>query len=258
MQDLRGNYISMIFQEPMTSLNPVFRIGDQMDEVIALHDGEGKTQGGDQGAHHRAAGDGRHRQQRGRLRDVPPRAVRRYAPARHDRHGAGLQPEAHHCRRADHRAGRDHPGTDPGSAAQPEGQASIPPLCSSPTTWASLPRWRTMSSSCTRAASSRRALSRRSLPHPRHPYTIGLMASKPVVGKKVDQPVLHPRQGPQPRQYAELLLLQGPLRAAAGPAAAASTPARSACPRRTRSAATATMKKTERRVSDAWQTRVST
>ena len=41
MQHLRGNYISMIFQEPMTSLNPVFRIGAQIDEVIALHDGEG-------------------------------------------------------------------------------------------------------------------------------------------------------------------------------------------------------------------------
>ena len=43
MQKLRGNYISMIFQEPMTSLNPVFRIGQQVDEVIALHDGEGKS-----------------------------------------------------------------------------------------------------------------------------------------------------------------------------------------------------------------------
>ena len=43
MQNLRGNYMSMIFQEPMTSLNPVFRIGAQLDEVIALHDGEGKT-----------------------------------------------------------------------------------------------------------------------------------------------------------------------------------------------------------------------
>jgi peptide/nickel transport system ATP-binding protein len=37
MQKLRGNKMSMIFQEPMTSLNPVFRVGDQIDEVIALH-----------------------------------------------------------------------------------------------------------------------------------------------------------------------------------------------------------------------------
>ena len=43
MQNLRGNFMSMIFQEPMTSLNPVFRIGDQVDEVIELHHGEGKT-----------------------------------------------------------------------------------------------------------------------------------------------------------------------------------------------------------------------
>ena len=44
MQKLRGNYVSMIFQEPMTALNPVFRIGEQVNEVIALHDGEGKSQ----------------------------------------------------------------------------------------------------------------------------------------------------------------------------------------------------------------------
>ena len=43
MQKIRGNEISMIFQDPMTSLNPVFRIGAQIDEVIALHDGEGKS-----------------------------------------------------------------------------------------------------------------------------------------------------------------------------------------------------------------------
>ena len=34
MQKLRGNYMSMIFQEPMTSLNPVLRIGEQVDEVM--------------------------------------------------------------------------------------------------------------------------------------------------------------------------------------------------------------------------------
>ena len=44
MQGIRGNMVSMIFQEPMTSLNPVFRIGKQIEEVIELHDGEGKTE----------------------------------------------------------------------------------------------------------------------------------------------------------------------------------------------------------------------
>jgi len=40
MEKIRGAQISMIFQEPMTSLNPVFRAGDQIDEVIALHNPE--------------------------------------------------------------------------------------------------------------------------------------------------------------------------------------------------------------------------
>ncbi len=37
METIRGNRMSMIFQEPMTSLNPVFRIGEQVDEAIILH-----------------------------------------------------------------------------------------------------------------------------------------------------------------------------------------------------------------------------
>lgn len=40
MQQIRGNRMSMIFQEPMTSLNPVFKIGYQVDEVIKLHNPE--------------------------------------------------------------------------------------------------------------------------------------------------------------------------------------------------------------------------
>ena len=39
MRKIRGNRISMIFQEPMTSLNPVFTVGDQVAEVIRLHQG---------------------------------------------------------------------------------------------------------------------------------------------------------------------------------------------------------------------------
>jgi len=37
MQSIRGNEISMIFQEPMTSLNPIFTVGDQIMEAIRLH-----------------------------------------------------------------------------------------------------------------------------------------------------------------------------------------------------------------------------
>ena len=40
MQTIRGNKMSMIFQEPMTSLNPVFRIGEQVNEVLELHNPE--------------------------------------------------------------------------------------------------------------------------------------------------------------------------------------------------------------------------
>jgi peptide/nickel transport system ATP-binding protein/oligopeptide transport system ATP-binding protein len=42
MSRIRGNDISMIFQEPMTSLNPVFTVGDQIAEAVTLHEGLGK------------------------------------------------------------------------------------------------------------------------------------------------------------------------------------------------------------------------
>lgn len=42
LQSLRGNHISMIFQEPMTSLNPVLTIGTQLEEVYRIHETEVK------------------------------------------------------------------------------------------------------------------------------------------------------------------------------------------------------------------------
>ena len=42
MSDIRGNEMSMIFQEPMTSLNPVFTVGDQIAEAVQLHQGLNK------------------------------------------------------------------------------------------------------------------------------------------------------------------------------------------------------------------------
>ena len=48
MRDLRGNEISMVFQEPMTSLNPVFSVGEQIAEVLTAHQGLSKSEAREQ------------------------------------------------------------------------------------------------------------------------------------------------------------------------------------------------------------------
>jgi peptide/nickel transport system ATP-binding protein/oligopeptide transport system ATP-binding protein len=48
MRKIRGNRISMIFQEPMTSLNPVLKLGDQISEAIQLHQRLSKKEAWDQ------------------------------------------------------------------------------------------------------------------------------------------------------------------------------------------------------------------
>ena len=48
IRKVRGNQISMIFQEPMTSLNPVFTLGDQIMEAVLLHRGVSKTEAREQ------------------------------------------------------------------------------------------------------------------------------------------------------------------------------------------------------------------
>jgi len=44
IQDIRGNRISMIFQQPQSSLNPVFSVGEQLAEVFDIHQNMGKTE----------------------------------------------------------------------------------------------------------------------------------------------------------------------------------------------------------------------
>ena len=55
MRGIRGADIAMIFQEPMTSLNPVFTVGDQIAEAIALHQGKDRARRARRGAAHAAS-----------------------------------------------------------------------------------------------------------------------------------------------------------------------------------------------------------
>ena len=130
-------------------------------------------------ARRRAARDGRHPGGGEPPERLPAPVLRRHAPARDDRHGAVLQPQAAARRRADDRARRHDPGADPRDHGAPAAASSAPPSSSSPTTSASSRATPTASTSCTPARSSRRRRARELYANPRHPYTIGLLKSVP-------------------------------------------------------------------------------
>ena len=111
MRAIRGNDISMIFQEPMTSLNPVLTVGRQIGETLRLH--QGLRQAGRRSARHRDADAGRHPRAGAARARISASALGRHAPARDDRDGARLQSKAPDRRRADHGARRHDPGADP-------------------------------------------------------------------------------------------------------------------------------------------------
>ena len=115
MREIRGDKISIIFQEPMTSLNPLHTIEKQVGEILKLHRGLDDAAARD--ARARAAAQGRHRRSREAARRLSAPALGRPAPARDDRHGARQRAGPADRRRADHRARRHHPGADPRAAA---------------------------------------------------------------------------------------------------------------------------------------------
>jgi ABC-type dipeptide/oligopeptide/nickel transport system ATPase component len=110
MRKIRGQRIAMIFQEPMTSLNPVFTIGNQISEMFILHRMASRKAPWTQSIEmlDRVQIPAPER----RIEGIPPPAFRRHAPAGHDRHGAGLRSRDADRRRADHGAGCDRAGPD--------------------------------------------------------------------------------------------------------------------------------------------------
>ena len=96
IRSIRGKEISMIFQEPMTSLNPVFRIGDQMSEVIRLHQGLDRIPGLDKAE--RDAGAGPDPRCPEADQAISPSTERGNEAEGHDRHGTLLPSLSPHCR----------------------------------------------------------------------------------------------------------------------------------------------------------------
>ena len=93
---IRGAEIAMIFQEPMTSLNPVYSAGEQIAESIRLH--QGKDHAAARAEALRMLEQVRIPEAKQRARTLSAPALRRHAPAGHDRHGAVLPAGAAHRR----------------------------------------------------------------------------------------------------------------------------------------------------------------
>ena len=121
IRKIRGKEIAMIFQEPMTSLNPVFTVGYQITESIMLHLGKSRREADEYAAE--------------LLNSVGiPDAARRLHSYPHELSG-GMRQRAMIAMalvdvavdpdrgRADDRAGRHHPGADTGPPPEAAGRA---------------------------------------------------------------------------------------------------------------------------------------
>ena len=69
LREVRGEEIAMVFQDPMCSLNPVYRVGDQITEMIQAHEDVSKEEAHDRAVELLALGG--HPQPRARVRDYP-------------------------------------------------------------------------------------------------------------------------------------------------------------------------------------------
>ena len=117
LRHIRGNEIALIFQDPMTSLNPVLKIGAQIDEAIRTHHPERRTTRIKERSIELLRTVGVPNPDR-RYRAISARVLRRHAPARDDRDVDRQFTVGADCRRADDGARRDDSGADPPGAEE--------------------------------------------------------------------------------------------------------------------------------------------
>lgn len=96
MADIRGHHMAMIFQDPMTSLNPVYTIGNQLMEVMVRHSRVSRSKARERevfllekmGMTNASS----------RLKQYPDQLLGRFTPTRDDRHGSHVRTGADHRR----------------------------------------------------------------------------------------------------------------------------------------------------------------
>ncbi len=178
LRQIRGRRIGMIFQDPMTSLNPVFTAGDQIAEAVRAHLRVSKAEARERAL--RAAAGGRDSRPGGAARRLSAPAERRDAAAGDDRDCPRRRAGDPRGRRADDRAGRDGAGADSrgarrAAAAARDGGA------------AHHPRPRDRGGPGGPGGGNVRGADRRGgndgdlFARPSHPYTQGLFASVPRI-----------------------------------------------------------------------------
>ena len=113
LRELRGGEMAMIFQDPMTSLNPVFTIGDQISEALITHNEDMKEDAARARTIELLQSVGVPFAER-RVDQYPHEFSERHATTRDDRNGDGEQPERSHRGRADDGTRRHDPGPDRG------------------------------------------------------------------------------------------------------------------------------------------------
>ena len=175
--------MQIVFQDPYASLNPKQPVNDIISEPLRVH-GKWEKQVGP-GAGRRAAARGRPAPRA--RQPLPARVLRRSAPARRHRQGAGARAALLGARRAGVGARRQRPGRRRQPADEAAGRARLGVPVRRPRPVGGAPHLRSGGRDVPRQDRRGRAARRRSTTRPTHPYTQALVSAVPVPNPKLER-----------------------------------------------------------------------